>query len=118
MKKFKFNIKLTASLVSLFVAIVLIVIGTKNKYCLGVGLMLLGLGSFLYAWDKRDSNESLQNEANEELSKCNPDKEEDKAIITELHRIKKDIEKKTKRTTIVFTLFGIMMVVMGFISFF
>ena len=116
MKKFKFNIRLTASLVSFFVGIVLAILGAKNKYCLGAGFIFIGLGSFLYSWHRSLESVDLQTEVNEELMKYDPEIQENTAIINELGRIQDENKKKTKRTNIVFVLFGAMMVIVGFIA--
>ena len=115
MKKNKFNIKLTACLVSLFIGLLLVIIGNKNTYCLGFGLMLLGIGTFLYSLYKTEQSRELQQEVDYELENYDSNKEEHVAIVKELKRIKTADSKQTKRINFSFVLFAIMLFVLGII---
>ena len=47
MKK-KFNLKLTAFLVSLFISLMIIILGNKNPYCLSFGFVFMSVSMVLY----------------------------------------------------------------------
>ena len=69
MKKNKFNLKLTAFLVSLFLSLLLVILGGKNKYCLAFGFIMMGISLELFILY---SNEKMQIE----LSQINEDIDE------------------------------------------
>ena len=46
--KFKFNLKLTAFLVSLFIGLLLLILGNKNIFCLSFGLIIVGLSFVVF----------------------------------------------------------------------
>ena len=80
-KNFKFNLKLTAFLVSLFVALLLLILGNKNQYCLSFGLILLGasLVAFVFYATDKINNELLEIE--KEIDELDEIEEPDEDVI-------------------------------------
>ena len=122
MKKFKFNFKLTAFLVSLFLSLLLLVLGGKNKYCLSFGFMALGVSLELFFWY---NNEKMQNDLTEinneidEIEVMEDINDEEKAyVLQQLFIIKKKIEKKKRSSNIAFSICGGALIIVGFIALF
>ena len=101
---------------SLFIGLILVLIGTKVKLCLSFGLILFGIGAFLYSWHKTEQSNEIQKEVALELQNYDVDKQEDKAIVNELKRIQKEDKKSSRRIVVCFVLFGAMMVILGLVS--
>ena len=85
MKKFKFNYKLTISLVSLFISLLLIILGNKNYYCLSFGFIIMGLAIAFYAMYKTDKFNEVILEINNEIDELD---KEDNYTITQLKKEK------------------------------
>ena len=90
MKK-NFNLKLTAFLVSLFIALILIIAGNKNKYCLSFGFMLLSLSIVLYIMYKTEMLDKAIIEVSNEMDETEPEK------IFELQQLIKEKKKLTSQ---------------------
>lgn len=122
MKKFKFNLKLTIFLVSLFVSLLLIVLGSKNKYCLSFGFMLLGASLIVFLTYAKEKIQNSLNELSQDIDEIDVNEEiseEDKVyIMKELFIRQKQLSKKKISLNIVFCLCGFMLVVFGLISLF
>ena len=111
MKNFKFNLKLTISLVSLFVSLLLIIIGNKNNYCLSFGFILMGVAIAFYAMFKTEKfNETLLEINNdiEELDK------EDEFELKQLNRERKRFTAQKRRFNFTFYLCAFLLVIVGF----
>ncbi|MBO5954494.1 MAG: hypothetical protein J6Q13_00815 [Clostridia bacterium] len=127
--KIKFNLKLTAFLVSLFISLLLLILGSKNTYCLSFGFMLLGasLGSFIWYMNEKIENELTElNQAIDELtSDENLDEddgdeeiEEQGYILQQLYSRQKQLIKKKRKIKIVFGICGGALIILGFINLF
>ena len=111
MKKFKFNYKLTISLVSLFISLLLIILGNKNNYCLSFGFIIMGLAIAFYAMYKTDKFNEVILEINNEIDESD---KEDNYTITQLKKEKTKFIKQKKRFMFVFYLCAVLLVVVGF----
>lgn len=122
MKKFKFNFKLTAFLVSLFLSLLLMILGSENKYCLSFGFMVLGASLELFLWYNSEKMQNYLNELNQEIDEVETTEElsdEDKAyILQQLYVAKKKIEKKSRSSNIAFAICGGVLIIAGFIALF
>ena len=122
MKKFKFNFKLTAFLVSLFVSLILLILGSKNKYCLSFGFMALGVSLGLFFWYNNEKMQSYLAEVDHEIDEVETTEDledEDKAyVLKQLYIIKTKIEKKKKSSNIAFLICGVALVIVGFVALF
>lgn len=120
--KGKFNIKLTAFLVSLFVSLLIIILGNKNKYCLAFGFIVLSLSVVLYVLYNDDKTKEINAEIEERIAEIENDNEmpEDERdyAMQELFLCQIKLMKRKKRITIIFYLFAIMLFVLGFFSMF
>ncbi len=129
--KFKFNSKLTAFLVSLFLGFLLVVLGSNNKYCLSFGLIILGVSLTIYVLY---NNEKLDNEL-ENLSQQIDDFEQEYDQLVEnigdyddnneyiyalkmLYVRQKKLTKSRQKTIILFNLCAFALVILGFINLF
>lgn len=110
MKK-KFDFKLTAILVSLFIGFLLIILGNKNKYCLSFGFIMLGVSIILYSVDKRNRLKKLIIEYDEAMSDI-----EDVSTLIELGKQRGKLEKQKNFTCLMFFLFGALIIIGGFVG--
>ena len=137
MKKFQFNFKLTAFLVSLFVSLLLVILGSQNKYCLSFGFVMLGASLMLFVWynnekmqksledlekdidhvENLDSGETLDEEETEE--ELFLENEEEKVyVLKQLYIRQKKLRKKKKQSMILFNICGVALIVLGFVALF
>ena len=113
MKKNKINLKLTACLVSLFIGIVLMILGNKSKYCLSFGMVFLAISSTLFSLYKAEENRETNKEIEQELEKIDETNIEHKYIEVELLKIQRKNNKKTAKVSFVFNMFAIIVVVLA-----
>ena len=111
MKNFKFNYKLTISLVSLFISLLLIILGNKNNYCLSFGFILMGVALGFYTFYKAEKFDSAIVEINNDIEETNL---EDTFALNELNKEKKRFIKQRKRFNFVFYFSAFMLVIVGF----
>jgi hypothetical protein len=132
MKK-KFNFKLTALLVSLFLSLIIIILGNKNKYCLSFGFILLGFcAAFFVNYNNEKTDKQIQ-EIDRELDELDlsdgididEDGEEDvitdeeKAyILQQLCLQQSNLTKRKKKVSITFYLCAAMLVLLGILGIF
>ena len=109
--KFKFNYKLTISLVSLFVSFLLIILGNKNRYCLSFGFILMGVAIAFYAIYKTEKFNETIIEISNEIEETN---EEDTFSLTQLNKERKRFVSQKKRFNFVFYLCAFLLVIVGF----
>ena len=112
MKK-KFNYKLTISLVSLFISLLLLILGNKNNYCLSFGFILMGVAIAFYAFQKSEKFDETLVEIDNDIQEID---EKDTFSILQLQKEKKKFIKQKKRFNFVFYLCAILLVVVGFAS--
>ena len=108
--KNKFNLKLTLSLVSLFISLILVIVGNKNKYCLSFGFILMGVALALYVISQTDR-------INETLVQINNEIEENSRNEFDISQLYKEISflnKKKRRLSMVFYLAAALLIVVGF----
>ena len=127
--KIKFNLKLTAFLVSLFISLLLIVLGSKNKYCLSFGFMLMGASLYAFIWYMNEKIENELNEVNalideldnenfEEIEESDQEIEERAYVLQQFYARQKQLIKKKRSVKITFGICGVVLVVLGFANFF
>lgn len=112
MKK-KFNFKLTAFLVSLFVSLLLLVLGNKNAYCLSLGLILLGLSLGIYAYSKVQSINFAIKELEMELQEVDF---ENVYLIKTITKYQKKLKRQRNLTSVMFYSCAIVLMVLGFVN--
>lgn len=116
MKK-KFNIKLTAFLVSLFVSLLIVVLGNKNQYCLCFGFILMAVSMVLYVLYNNDKTEKALEEINDEIDELteNEQDESDEEIyvLQQLYIRQGKLLKRKKSIAGTFYLFSGLLVVLA-----
>ena len=132
MKK-KFNVKLTALLVSLFISLIIIILGNKNKYCLSFGFILLGFCAGLFVLYNNEKTNQTISEIDQELDEIelddsfdvDGDGEED--ILTDEEKVyvmqqlcvqQADLLKRKKKVAITFYLCAGLFILLGIIGIF
>ena len=145
MKKFKFNFKLTAFLVSLFIGLLLVILAGNNKYCLSFGFILMGLSLSLFVWYDNEKLQKTLNELEEEIDEIQQlemeeldesfeiesendeeldedfdyDAEIERAyVLKQLYARQKSIRKKKQSSVILFNICGIALVILGLFGMF
>lgn len=122
MKKFKFNAKLTAFLVSLFLGLVFVILGSKFKICLSFGLMLISASLILYLWYDKEKSSQIIVEFEDKINEITEDEEieEDEKIyiIGQLSNQQKSILKRSKRINFLFAITAFTLFVLAIINFF
>lgn len=123
MKK-KLNVKLTACLVSLFIGLILLILGNKNKYCLAFGFIVLAFGVVLYVLFKQDKLNELLNEVKlqkeeteDTIAKNEEEQKQKDYILKELKKIKAKTEKQKGRLQVVFYLCAFLLLLAGIFAF-
>ena len=111
MKK-KFDFKLTAILVSLFIGFLLLVLGNKNKYCLSFGFIVLGISVVLYGLNKRNQLKNLIAKYDTALD----EESENAALIIELAKQRNKLTRQKNFTCSMICFFGILLVIGGFVG--
>lgn len=123
--KRKFNFKLTIFLVSLFLGLLLTILGGKSYYCLSFGLIMLGISLALFVWYNDEQTTKNLGEIEQEIDEITSvdieDEELEKEriyILGQLLTAQKKLIKKKKSVLITFSLCGFALVVLGFINLF
>lgn len=119
--KYKFNIKLTAFLVSLFLGLLLLILGSKNSYCLSFGALILAASFVLYVFynnEKIDANIRNIEDSIDEVSAAEDIEIEDLGyILKELKNSKNMLLRRKKRVIILFYFCAILLVIVAFANF-
>ena len=114
MKK-KFNLKLTAMLVSLFIGLLLVILVNKNKYCLSFGFIILGLTLGYYTMNKvRNLNEEIRL-VDQEIDETDI---EEFHLINELTNYKRKLKKQKNFGCTMFFVCAVLLVILGFVGLF
>lgn len=120
--KNKFNIKLTAFLVSLFISLIIVILGSKFVYCLSFGFILMGLSLVFFVLynDEKTANSNIEiEEAIDELAEDETIEESEKVyMLQQYYSSQRKLLKRKKRVAITFYLCAAMLVVVGFFGFF
>ena len=93
MKK-RFNLKLTMFLVSLFVSLLILVLGNKNIYCLSFGLILLGVSLGLFIYYAIGETDIAVKQIEEDIDEIDAKTEEDGFMLQDLYTIQRKLNKK------------------------
>ena len=113
--KFKFNMKLTAFMVSLFIGLLLVILGNKNKYCLSFGLIFLAIALLIYITDKYKKISQAIIEVDIAIEETEM---EDFDIIMELTKQKKMLKKQKGFTCVMFYCFAVGLIIFGIANLF
>lgn len=125
--KFKFNLKLTAFLVSLFIGLLLLILGNKNIFCLSFGLIIVGLSFVvfvLYFNSKAKETYAEIEKQIEDIDNAEEELEEDEDndelfyYKNDLYTQKRKLLKKQKSLNIILYLGALAFVVVGFMGLF
>ncbi len=120
--KFKFNLKLTVFLVSLFVALLLVILGNKNTYCLSFGFITLGISLGLFIWYSNEKYETMLTNINSDIDEVDVseeiEEEEKTYILQQLYIKQKKIKKTKQRIIICFALCAVSLIVLGIVAMF
>lgn len=120
--KFKFNLKLTAFMVSLFISLLLVILGSANKYCLSFGFIIMGASMGFLAWylQEKISNELVQ--INDEINQIDLDEDmelENKVYVEQQLYIRQHkLTKKKRSSVILFSICTFCLVLLGFVGLF
>lgn len=95
--KFKFNYKLTISLVSLFIGFILFIFGNENKYCLFFGFIFFAIGLIMLAVDRTRKIDKRRIEIDNQLYSDEELKDE---LLTELNNESYRLNRQKKRINI------------------
>lgn len=120
--KSKFNLKLTAFMVSLFISLLLVIVGSKNKYCLSFGFVLMGVALIFLACYMREKISNELKMVNEQIDEIDLDEEielENKVYIEQqLYVRQKQLAKKHKSSLILFSISAFCLILLGLIGLF
>lgn len=120
--KFKFNFKLTIFLVSLFIALMLIVLGRGNKFCQSFGLIFIGVALFIFAWYFNDVIYKSLVEVDKQIKDLEKDdelsEEETQYAYKQLYARQGLLYKKKKSVAILFSLTGGFIIVLSIVAMF
>ena len=114
MKK-QFDFKLTIFLVSLFIGLLLIVLGNKNEYCLSFGIICLGFSLGMYSLYRVGQLDESLKLVDEDIEEADPD---DAYTLKELRKIKSRLKKQRRTCSIVFMIGAVLLIIIGFANMF
>ena len=109
----KFNIKLTISLVSFFISLILFVFSDKQLVCIGIACWLLAFALVFFALSRSEGANKLLKNIDEEIENSNQDEDDD----ADLKLTKNKIVKNMKRTTFTMYFCASLLVIVGFFAF-
>lgn len=110
----KLDLKLTASLVSFIVSLILLVCGQKAKVCIFLACLFLALCLVLYTLYRQSQLRKTLIATEQDLEENPPDAEE----YVEIEKLKKKVIKKSRRLDFVFYTCAFLVVVAGIFSLF
>ena len=114
MKK-KFDFKLTAFLVSLFIGLLIVILGNKNDYWLSFGFIVLGLSMGIYVMFKSTEINDAIKELEDQLEELSAQEEfQMKQIIKAQNKLK----RQRRSVNFVFYTCGVMFIVLGVVNLF
>ena len=107
---------------SLFLSVLLILLGGKNKYCLSFGIVFLGIAIVLFSLYASEKQRNALIELNKTIDEVDIDEELDEEekvyILQQLYIRQKKLTKQEKRMKIVSVLFGFAVIVLGIFGMF
>ena len=125
--KFKFNFKLTAFLVSLFISLIIVILGNKNQYCLSFGFMLMGVSLSLFVLYNNektyitiDEIDAQLDEVDLEMAEVDDElaQEEYAYVVKQLYLRRVKLLKRKKKVALTFYLCSALLVILGIIGLF
>ncbi len=108
----KLSLQLTISLVSLFISLILTILGNQNKYCLSFGFIFFAIAIILFAVDRCIYTSNT-------IKQLNQDVEDYDLSDVMLLEIKDELKKlKKQRAYIIFgsVLFCVLLLILAFTS--
>ena len=118
----KFNLKLTAFLVSFFIGLLLLILGSKSNICLSFGFVVIGASLELFVTYSHDKTQRMLVEVNEKLEQVSEDEElteEDRLyVLGQIGLQQKHLNKQQKRINLLFSITGVVLIVVGFVNMF
>ena len=118
----KFNLKLTAFLVSFFIGLLLLILGSKSKVCFSFGFVLIGSALMFFVLYSHERTQKMLIEVSEKLEQAYDDKElpeeERLYVLAELGLQQKRLNKQQKRINLLFSITGAVLIVAGFVNMF
>lgn len=110
----KFNIKLTISLVSFFISLMLLIFSGGNRVCIGIACWLLALALVFFTLSRRENTNELLKNLDEEIELSSQDDADDSIDLEgERHKLVKNI----KRTTFTMYFCATLLVIVGIFAF-
>lgn len=107
---------------SFFASLSMVIWGSKNKYCLSFGFILLGISIILVSGIIKERMEKELIEINDKINAVDLDEEldmEDKVyILKQLYMAQKKSTKNIKKGKFVFLIGGICMILLGIFGMF
>lgn len=118
--KFKLNFKLTSFLVSLFIGILLTILGNKSKYCLSFGFIIIGLSLVVFVLYVKEKMNDLIAKNEEKLTEFDDEELDDETVFIkkELYMQQHHLNKKKKSVNLVFCACATLLIVVGIINLF
>lgn len=102
-------------MVSLFIGLLLVILGNKNAYCLSFGLIVLGFSIGFYAFIKIGSINEAINQLEAELQEVDL---ENKYLMKEITKQQAKLKKQRTSLSIAFYACAVMLIVLGFVNMF
>lgn len=112
---------------SLFISLILVILGSKNTYCLSFGFIVMGasLASFIWYMNEKIENElveinqaidELTSDENMEKEESDEEIEEQAYILQQLYLRQKQLTKKKRSVRFIFGICGGALIILGFIN--
>lgn len=112
MKK-KFDLKLTACLVSLFISIALIIFFNENKVVMAISFVLLAITLYFFGKIRLKKIDSTLEKTDEDIQELYASGEIEDVDLTEVHAQMKQLRKQRKSVKVVFNLAPILFVIVA-----
>ena len=137
--KFKFNFKLTAFLVSLFIGLLLVILGSYNKYCLSFGFIILGCSVELFIRFQNEKITTSLAELEQQIDELEQDYDDESDydeendyddiekenlmneqvfVLQQLYHRQKKLIKQRKSTNISFRICSVLLICLGIFGMF
>ncbi len=114
MKK-KFNLKLTAFLVSLLISLILFIFGAQNNMCIGFACIILAVSFVLFSFYLTERTNNIITQTDMAIEE--EDEEElDENALFQVEIEKSKLIKSTKRTKFVVYFSAVLLVIMGILA--
>ncbi len=117
MKK-KFDFKLTACLVSLFIGLGLLIFFSKVKAVFFISLLLIALSVFFFAKIRVAKINNILQLTEKEIEEELEQDDSDMLLVAEVYKDMDKLKKQKRSMNITFNLFSILLVIVAFVSLF